>query len=309
MSASGSGQDGVVEHIPGASMWQCRHCPECLRARRRQQKLYLRRVARTGPARVPCGPVSDVVEQWEAEGFGSPVIGAAAGLSRTLLYSIAERQQPNVQRRVAAVIRHLDRDDLYAAVRGREFVPAVGTRRRLQALAWAGWDTAGRGVLSEAVWRRVANPPLDAAARKGRAPKLRYQQRVFAGTHWAVRSAFQELSLQQGPSGWHAALARDRGWAPGLAWDSDSIDDPQARPVGVDRGRWLGRAGDVVDDIAVELMLAGTPPKRSTIGERAEAVRVLTDRGHGPQYIAEHVGIDVRSVERIRSSARQAEAA
>ena len=95
-------------------------------------------------------------------------------------------------------------------------VDAAGTRRRIQALARAGWSmrhVAGRlGVTISTV---------SAYARPGR-------KRVEARVARAVRDVYDDLASTPGDCTRSQKWAQRRGWPPPLAWDD--IDDPAATP-------------------------------------------------------------------------------
>lgn len=98
-------------------------------------------------------------------------------------------------------------------------VPSVGTVRRLQALCAIGYtqsDLLARAGLS--------------SARRGRLFHLGRQASVWASTARAVEALFNELQLTPGPSERSRRRAAELGWAPPLAWDEDTIDDPAATP-------------------------------------------------------------------------------
>lgn len=100
-------------------------------------------------------------------------------------------------------------------------LPAVGMRRRHQALAWMGWTLA------------------DSAGKAGRSEES-FCTMLLRGTvsykYWSGYAAvYDELKDQQGPNPRMRRLARLRGWAPPAAWDDDTIDDPRAKPSGVRR--------------------------------------------------------------------------
>lgn len=95
---------------------------------------------------------------------------------------------------------------------------STGAARRLQALAAAGW--------------RVA----DIARHSGlSAPTVNYlmhrkRERVYPKTYSAVVAVYDKLSMRQGYSTRARRRAERLGWAPPLAWDDDTIDDPTAEP-------------------------------------------------------------------------------
>lgn len=99
---------------------------------------------------------------------------------------------------------------------GDGLVPAVGTRRRMQALAAIGWTY------------------YELARRLGETPKHVSQflqnERILADKARRVKALFDELSTTPGPSQASRARAQQRNWAPPLAWDDETIDDPNAQP-------------------------------------------------------------------------------
>jgi hypothetical protein len=112
------------------------------------------------------------------------------------------------------------------------------------------------------------------------------------------------------PSGRHAVRtsrwAASKGFAPPLAWDDDTIDNPDAEPyrppVRVD---WTHpdrppaplrrHEAPPVDNIAVELAMRGDKV-RLTQAERVEAVRLLTRRGVNDTEIARRLRMSGASV-------------
>lgn len=97
-------------------------------------------------------------------------------------------------------------------------VPAIGTRRRLQALAALGWsqrEIARRLDVTQAqvhLWATDTGPTF-----------------VLATTAAPIAALYEQLCMTPGPAARTRAYAAAAGWAPPLAWDDD-IDDPAARP-------------------------------------------------------------------------------
>jgi hypothetical protein len=178
-------------------------------------------------------------------------------------------------------------------------VDGTGTRRRLRALVALGWPARHLGdrlgFSSRTNWYLTSPDIVDAAP-------------VRASTRDAVRGLYDELSFTLPPPSRFATRARNlataRGWRPPLAWDDETIDDPRVRP---NRGTGLVREGAVFDEIAVERALHGDKVHLRP-GERAEVVRRLTAQGLSAKQIAPPVGIDKRSVQRIRDQRRTARA-
>ncbi|MEH0552529.1 hypothetical protein [Streptomyces sp. B21-101] len=104
-------------------------------------------------------------------------------------------------------------------------IDATGTRRRIQALAAAGWP-------SNAVHQHVNHITHKAVER------LRTNERVTARTARAVRDFYRHAAGQtpeaHGVTPWVATRTRTyaakNGYANAMAWDDDTIDDPNAQP-------------------------------------------------------------------------------
>jgi hypothetical protein len=146
-----------------------------------------------------------------------------------------------------------------ARLNGGLAVPAIGAQRRLQALMRLGWSShriAAEAGLSHRnhVWRIVNG-------QNGKPTK--WLQR---STHEWVCRVYDKLSMRV-PEGAYAERTRRhaerQGWAPPLAWDEGSIDDPAATPCG-DLS-----AGDV-DPVVVDRILYGDFNTPATAAERAE---------------------------------------
>ncbi|MEU9323258.1 hypothetical protein AB0D91_05500 [Streptomyces canus] len=118
-------------------------------------------------------------------------------------------------------------------------IDGTGTRRRMQALAVAGWP-------SKAIHQRVNIGGAQTFER------LRYRTKVTARLARAVRDFYDEVSAKTaedyGVESWCAARSRTYAtryqWAGPEAWDPETIDDPDAHPdwtghCGSDHGWWM----------------------------------------------------------------------
>jgi len=216
---------------PGSTWTACR-CSECHVRRCRESKLY-----RCGRLQLPDRDAAMArVLWWIDMGWEPSAIASATGLTLTGTQAILGRVKAGVRflqgHTVAAVL------GAGRPTSGRMLV--VGTRRRLQALAWNGWTL-------EAISERTGVPMMSLSNARTGARRL-----VSVATRNAVADVYEQLQNQhqQGGSGRAAFIARKRGWAPPAAWDDDTIDDPGAQPEGlVQRGR---RTTDplIVEDIA-----------------------------------------------------------
>lgn len=170
------------------------------------------------------------------------------------------------------------------ARRGPLTVDPIGTVRRLRALLALGHRYADIAAVTG------HQPAFLGAVAAGR------RRRANVDTADLVRAAYDQLSMSVGPSERTRTYARNRGWAPPLAWDDQAIDDPAARP---NRGR--GHRLPILDEIAVHRAMHGDdvhllPP------ERAEVVRRLTAAGLSSAEIAARLRTTQRSVVRHRSA-------
>jgi plasmid maintenance system antidote protein VapI len=199
---------------------------------------------------VDAQPVRDHVQRLMDAGIGLKRVAQVAGVSQStlskLIYGTAdhgptEKVTRPVAEKVTAVRLTLD---TYAP---GALVPNVGTKRRLQALMVGGWSQT---QLARRVGMEVRNFNH----------LIHGKRAVTARTARAVADLYDELWDQRPPAGdrWAvAAITRSRGYAlthgfaPPLAWDDDTIDDPAAvadlgQAVKLGRGRPLEH---VLDDI------------------------------------------------------------
>lgn len=107
---------------------------------------------------------------------------------------------------------------LHQGIHDAEPVPALGTVRRLRALVAAGHPATALAHCLEL--------PLDVVnGLLGGKPDA-----VTAGVARAAAALFSGLQMTPGASDQARRMAKDRGWAPPLAWDEDLLDKTTARP-------------------------------------------------------------------------------
>lgn len=159
----------------------------------------------------------------------------------------------------------------YDRARGRRrLVDATGTRRRLQALSALGWSMDavapyfGVGLAAVHKWRIA--------------------EQVNTTTAERVRAVYDHLSLTQGPSRRSQLNAARMGWPPPLAWDDDSIDNPDAGPA----EGWRRTRQD-------DLRAAREDRER-----RSAEIRRLNSLGLTAGLIAQRMGVSDRTVVRHR---------
>jgi transcriptional regulator len=175
-----------------------------------------------------------------------------------------------------------------------EYVPAIGTQRRLQALAVIGW-TAARlaerlGTTPENVCQ-MRQPRPHATTRPARAAQI---------------AALYEQLWDKPQTDEHArrctTLALRVGYQSPLAWDN--IDDPDEKPKGTRRP---ARRPDhePADPIAVARAINGEPVPLNK-AEAAEAIARLNQAGRSADEIATLLHTTKRRVQRHRAKERAA---
>ena len=141
-------------------------------------------------------------------------------------------------------------------------VPRVGAVRRVQALLAMGWSH------HEIAAAGAANTPRLLTGDGDLVTVQRWRQ---------VRDVYDRLCMTPGPSPQTRGWAKALGYAPPLAWDEASIDDPGARPQGDAN---TGPGARVIDLVAVRRTVDNpgvSPPLNRA--ERTMAVRALAAAG------------------------------
>jgi hypothetical protein len=159
------------------------------------------------------------------------------------------------------------------------YVSALGTNRRLQALAALGWNCELIGAQIGYDKRMIA------ILRNGSRPQI---HRVTADK---VAAVYGRLCMTLGTSDRARREAQRKRWAPPLAWN-DNIDDPAARPAGAVRGSGFD---EVVVDRAVRGERGNEQLRRA---DAQEAIRRCRARGMPVSEITWRVGVSDRTVHR-----------
>lgn len=237
----------------------CR-CAPCTEANRVAQAAWARRrLYGVEPSMTDAQPVREHVQQLMAQGMGWRMIAKAAGVGTTtmgsLLYGrnrlLADgRREPPSRRMHSETAARIMAVELTLA--DGAVVDATGTVRRLQALVAAGTsqsDLASRLGMLEANFGRLVNAdPL--------------QTQVTVKTRAAVAALYEQLWNPACPDSRAVAHARRKGWPPPMAWDDETIDDPNAVPEGVgpagarrafDEVVWRRELGEPLEVIARDL--------------------------------------------------------
>lgn len=162
---------------------------------------------------------------------------------------------------------------------GHLLIDNTGTMRRVQglfALGYTSTDLAPHlGVKTSRVWQIGTG----------------YWSKVHIETAIKIRRLYDEIWTTR-PESWQAdrqrCLAAKNGWAPCLAWDDDTIDDPTAEPEGI--GQTRAHHADI-DEVAVIRAMLGDRTIRLTTAERGEVARRLLAAGWSHARIEEHTGL------------------
>jgi hypothetical protein len=142
----------------------------------------------------------------------------------------------------------------------RLMLPAVGMRRRHEALGWMGWT-----MKLSATHSGHSLGSFSAMLSRG----------TVSRRFWLDYSvAYADLKDQVGPNELIQSLARRWGWAPPFAWDEDTIDDPAAEP------NYIGFDETVVQSLVRGEFVKGSPE------DKIEATFRLAQRGLDEYEIA-----------------------
>lgn len=270
---------------------RCRCLPCCYAASVYEQE----RAKRNAYGRanyIDAEPARAHVAKLMAAGVGLKRIVAVSGTSQGVLWKLVYGKNGGtpsrrVTRQTADRLLALDPADPALLADGAT-TSSVGTARRLQALACLGWSV-GRLATESGMDRQR----LDAAL---------HGRPVVAGTVRAVAGLYERLWSTPAPAtnqrekisvARTTNRAQAAGWAPPLAWDDDTIDNPSAKPFTEDADV------DHVDEFAVDAVLEGVRLQLAGATLHA-AVHALAAAGHQPSTIADRLGIQERQAQRLR---------
>lgn len=177
---------------------------------------------------------------------------------------------------------------------GPDTVDPTGTMRRVQALAAIGWS------LTEVARRLGTEPCVVQAICRGD------RTRVYRRTAERVRAVYDQLSMtprigtderSRISVTMTLSLAKANCWAPPLAWDDDTIEDPAATPyVG-------GTEDELVDEMAVERFIGGDHTVPLNHAERVEVTRRMLHAGHRRNHVMSLLRLNGTNFARLRDEA------
>ena len=267
-------------------------CTPCAEALTRWRKHYeLRALNAGGRTKVPAAPVRAHLEI--LTGYMTvESISVISGLSGKAVHDALSGRWPTVRRATADRILAVKTTDLPP---GNRWITATGTARRIQALRAIGWSL-------QQICVEIGTTPTNSRIKLISSGSAR---RVTVDMHERVKATYERLWDRTPPvrtphdkAIMNAATRRAaaRGWAPPLAWDDDTIDDPNATPdLGAETPRPQGGAGrpfaDVVED--VEDILSWEPYTTATelahrLGYRdSSGIQIALRRGERTDLLAQ----------------------
>lgn len=219
----------IARHVHGTHIAyhrdHCR-CAPCVAAFRRGKKLAVYRT-QTGTTSYADAALARAHVQKLLATLTVGQIEARSGVHRNsiaLLLGTAPGQAPSKRMRRTSVAALLAVDGAPLGSETGGMCDPAGTRRRLQALAALGWSMR---ELERQCPRPGPNIRKVMDRRNDDAP-------MMVITRDAVRALYDRLCLTPPPETGRTARIRrwaaSNGWAPPLAWDEDTIDNPAAEP-------------------------------------------------------------------------------
>jgi hypothetical protein len=235
----------------------CRQAHAAYKTHRRRMIAY-----RQWRPYVDAGPVREHLIRLQAAGLSLSQIAEIAGRHpRTLGYVLygdpgrRDGPQQRVRADVAEAVLAISLHDPLRKLPVSGYLDGTGTRRRLRALVAIGWSLP---QLAERV----------GGHRKWLQRVVTTDVQVHADTAHAVRQLYERLWNMPGPSQRARAWARERGWAPPMAWDEDALDRPDARPAEAPRANRRGRDRYALWESSEEMLAQGVPLE--VVAERLE---------------------------------------
>lgn len=291
----------------------CR-CPPCTAAASTYNQDRERRIAYGQPGRfVDATPTRTHVRRLMDAGIGYKTIARRADLASSTLNNLL-RGKPG--RPPSAKVARTTADALLAVQANLDtmadgaLTDATGTARRARALIARGWSIP-KIAHHAGVDRQAIDPILTGA-----------WTTVTARTAKALAASYDALWDQEPPEGsasekGAATRARRRavgmGWAPPLAWDDDTIEDPGAQPAPGWRGPSQGECASMgCPDVLLRGDLCAT--HRQGLGGGGRRLNVDLDEwlhlarlGEDLDRAARRVGAALATVESVACAAGRAD--
>lgn len=234
------------------------------------------------PRYLPAGPVRRKLQRFLDSDVPVRALARSSGLSAPALHAILNGDRTMVQRRTADRVSRLTLTSVYEQQQSG-YVPKIGAVRRVHALMAMGWT---KDHITEA--GATSLPRV-----------LSGSGRLITLEKWReIKNVYDELSMVPGPSPAAKARAYAHGYAPPLAWDDDTIDDPRAQAqIAVS----VAAGAEAIDLVAVDRAMARIGEAAAlTPAERTEVVRGMAIRGASDREIGLHLDVADRTILRSR---------
>jgi hypothetical protein len=245
-----------------------------------------------GTWRADTGPVRLHVRSLMVAGMGYKRVAALAGVAEStvsrILYGRRDRGTPPPKTIRYDLAQKLLAVELDLAPGTN--IEASGTVRRGQALHALGYTLT---EIAERIGWTVQN--FCGILHRGAVP---YALTVTVRTAQDVGRVYDELAMHR-PTGPAADAAREHarraGWFPPLAWDDDTIDDPNAQPC---MAPPVDGSDPDVNEVEIQRAVAGFEAQL-TWREKLEVVRRVPERPS--EELAALLGVAVKSLSTMRS--------
>lgn len=188
--------------------------PQCLDAARASWRDYYQ-VKKRYNGRATVVPVDRAlahVNRLRAAGMSGSAITRAAGLGEHTLRDLPHRTRGILSITEAKILA------VRPSAHDPYLLPALGTTRRLRALGAMGWTL--QSIAGHVPLTTKTLSLLMAGA----------QPYVTRDAAQHIARAYDHLCMRRGPSEQSRIVAQRKGWAPPLAWDEGTMDDPNATP-------------------------------------------------------------------------------
>lgn len=179
---------------------------------------------------VDSAPARDHLRHLRSRGHSMRKLAVVTGVSRFTMQNLEAGKYKTIRRRTQDAILAVPL--LRQVIDADGLVLAIGTSRRIRALCAIGWSM-------DYIGDRIGGVP------RAHVRRFTVAQHISAHRAAQVAALFNELQLTPGPGEVTRRRARAAGWALPLAWDEDTIDDPDARP---DFGDGARNLADLIAD-------------------------------------------------------------
>jgi plasmid maintenance system antidote protein VapI len=253
----------------------CR-CTDCSAANYRYMSRYRLEREHGHKRRVPSGQARATIARWLNAGWSYTPLAALIGCSDTVIVDLVAGT-PRLNAATAELIRRLPAQPGQPV--GRAHTDGTGTIRRGRAMVRIGYQV-------NAIAKEIGMHP-DALGRLIN----RDDSLVLVSTALAMTALYRRWAWRPGPCQQSRSRAQRLGWHGPMAWDTDTIDDPNAQPE-----------VDDLDDI--EAPSASRLGRHELAAERRELVQKFMNSGYLPSEIATRLGMNANSVRAICAELR-----